>query len=701
MKNLKINIYLIASVIIPFIIYLLTFPRENGLADSGLFSAAIVDLGIPLPPGFPTYLILGHLLTKLPFSLNTNLYLLSIFASSITLALIFSSVKLLCGKNTNKFTNLAALITTISVAFSYQFWSGTNNIEAFPLTITFIFLILFLLLKTRELIIKNDYKLNQNIKKLIIYISLTLGIASGLNPIIIFSFAPLAIFILFFKDLLIKNKKFIFYNLLFIIFLIIITYSYLPLRALQNPYLNFGNPITLASILDLMSGKGFVSKNGPTEIIGFTLNLEILLKTLTHYLRMLFIQFNPILLLVSGMGAFKLKNKQSSLLMVVSVFLTSSILGILYISGNQEYWFLPSFIALALLFGVGLNSLLNQTYSKINQVPEKLLIAIIIGISLLPLFFWFNSLNRAGNNITSVYIANLYSNIERNAVLIGGGNIFEGQTAYAKFVNKTRPDIFPFIGNFYYDFEWYRQNISKSQDIQTSTALKQAIIKSDKNNQENILVKLIKENPKKSFYIDKSYLLNYAPNILKTCSATNCKLEDYFLIDNGITFKISQKLVKPNRKIIQSQLKYRPLFEQFPNSQIEIIKNILTLQRLNSPKFTLTYPADLTITEKETTLSLNNPKTGLNISLEQIPLNSSLNYETTISTDSSSYGTLVKQGRAEIPNTSFAYVKIFNDESVYLFYLFYGDKLIKALVSPASKDNLQTFDNIISSLKFP
>ncbi len=700
MRNIKINIYLIASVFIPLAIYLLTFSRENGFADSGLFSAAVVDLAIPLPPGYPTYLIIGYLFTKLPFSLNTNLYLISILASCITLTLIFLSVKLLCGKNINQFTNLAAFITTVSVAFSYQFWSGTINIESFPLTITFIFLILFLLLKTRELIIKNDYKFNQKIKKMILIISIVLGIGSGLNPIIVFSLIPIAIFALFFKDVLIKNKKFILSNILIILIITTLLYLYLPLRAQQNPYLNFGNPTTLSSIWDVMSGKGFVSKSESTEIIGFTLNFKILLKTLSHYFEILLIQFNPLLLLLSAIGMLSLKNRTSLLLMLISILLTSSILGILYISGNQEYWFLPSFIALALFFGVAINNLASKTYSKIPQLPEKLLIFFAITISLLPLFFWFNYLNRASNNITSTYIANLYSGIANNAILIGGGNIFEGQTAYAKFVSKTRPDIFPLIGNFYYDFKWYRQNISKGQNIQTSTSLEQIILKSNKNNQTDILIRLIKENPNKSFYIDKSYILNYAPDIFKTCNINYCKLGDYFLIDNGITFKISQKPISPSHKIINNQLKYKTLFEKFPNSQIEIIKNILNLQSQNNSKFSLTYPTELTVTEEKDNLTLTNPKTGLSIYLEHIALKSAPNYESIISTDKSAYGPLIKEGKAEIPNTSFAYVKIFNNESTYLFYLFYENDLIKAVVHPANSDNLRLFDNIISTLKF-
>ncbi|MBZ0272088.1 DUF2723 domain-containing protein, partial [bacterium] len=73
------NIVLAASVFVPaFAVYAITAPRTVGWQDSGLFLAAIRDLGVPYEPGFPVYIVAAKLFTYLTafldFTLRVHLF---------------------------------------------------------------------------------------------------------------------------------------------------------------------------------------------------------------------------------------------------------------------------------------------------------------------------------------------------------------------------------------------------------------------------------------------------------------------------------------------------------------------------------------------------------------------------------------------------------------------------------------------------
>ena len=64
-----LHIFVFLSTFIPsYLVYGLTWPPTLYWQDAGIFLTAIKTLGIAYPPGFPLYVMLGHVWTKLiPF----------------------------------------------------------------------------------------------------------------------------------------------------------------------------------------------------------------------------------------------------------------------------------------------------------------------------------------------------------------------------------------------------------------------------------------------------------------------------------------------------------------------------------------------------------------------------------------------------------------------------------------------------------
>ncbi len=77
-----------------FSVYLLTLAPLVTFWDSGELSTAAWSLGIPHPPGYPLFCILGKLFTFLPFgSIVYRLNLMSAFFAAGTVYILFLMLK--------------------------------------------------------------------------------------------------------------------------------------------------------------------------------------------------------------------------------------------------------------------------------------------------------------------------------------------------------------------------------------------------------------------------------------------------------------------------------------------------------------------------------------------------------------------------------------------------------------------------------
>ncbi|MEK6846498.1 MAG: DUF2723 domain-containing protein, partial [Nanoarchaeota archaeon] len=132
-------------LIISSLLYLLTLSPTVSWGDSGELATVAYTLGIAHPSGYPTYTLLGHLFTYIPFgSVAWRVNLMSAVFASLTVLLLY----FICYKLTS--SKLASFAASLVLAFSTTFWSQAVVAEVYTMNTFFMALNLLILLHWRE-----------------------------------------------------------------------------------------------------------------------------------------------------------------------------------------------------------------------------------------------------------------------------------------------------------------------------------------------------------------------------------------------------------------------------------------------------------------------------------------------------------------------------------------------------------------------
>jgi hypothetical protein len=149
---------------VALLVYLLTLAPDltwaNAGSDGGELITAAVTLGIPHPPGYPTYVLLGHLFGRLP--LGTVAYRFNLF-SAVAVALAAGLVTAVSYRllapgdelpaNERRFSSAgySALATGLTFAFAPLVWSQAVVAEVYGLNVLAVAAFLWALLAGRPI----------------------------------------------------------------------------------------------------------------------------------------------------------------------------------------------------------------------------------------------------------------------------------------------------------------------------------------------------------------------------------------------------------------------------------------------------------------------------------------------------------------------------------------------------------------------
>jgi transmembrane protein TMEM260 (protein O-mannosyltransferase) len=352
-----------------FVLYLGTlaptvlYHERPELIDAAMLQVHASVLGITQPTGYPTWTMLAHLFTYLPFgdpAYRANLVSAAFGAAAVFV--LFFAGWLLSGRI------WAGAVGSLAFAVGNIFWSQAVIAEVYTLNALFVASIVLVLLLWRDTR-RDRYLL---VAAFLAGLSLTNHVTSGL-------LLPTAALFVCTVD----RRKLFDWRLVLggagLFVLGLAPYLYLPVRALIGPPVYEANPSSFARFFELVAGREFGVRFG-------TFGPDEFLSRLVSLWSYLLEEFHPGLLLVAAVGvvAMLLRDRAGALLVGIP-FLGWLVYAIGYDIFDYFIYFIPSYLMLALFVAVGAATVLKGAERLVARTRSHLRTAtsILVSVALL------------------------------------------------------------------------------------------------------------------------------------------------------------------------------------------------------------------------------------------------------------------------------------------------------------------------------
>ncbi|MCG8607923.1 DUF2723 domain-containing protein, partial [bacterium] len=239
----------LVAFLVPLAVYVFFLCPTIAAGDSGELITSSKVLGIPHPPGYPLFTMIGHLFTWIPFhSVAWRVNLSSALFSSLASLFVFLSVLRLTGRV------WPALTGALGLAFSRYFWHYAEVAEVFPLNSLFVALLTYLVILLLEGANRAPKTGEKSIhqRRLFWLCALFFGLALTNHHTVVL-LAPGALIVVWqATPQLLKNKKSLGLAALFLA-IGLTPYIYCPLAASTQPLINWDNPVTWNNFINLIT----------------------------------------------------------------------------------------------------------------------------------------------------------------------------------------------------------------------------------------------------------------------------------------------------------------------------------------------------------------------------------------------------------------------------------------------------------------
>ena len=385
---------------IAFVVYAATAARtvtwlHNG-ADSGDLVTAAYTFGIPHPPGYPLYTMLAAVFARLPFgepAFGVALFSALAAAGAIYVLARAGDALLQTFKDSKTLKLLVWIppLAALGFAFAPLLWSQATIPEVYALNLFFVALILWACVSTHP----------QRVK--IAALAFGLGAAHHLSALLLVPGAWI----------LLQPKRADARALMWFA-IPLLAYVYLPLVALGNPPVKWGDPVTPERFFWLVSA-------APYRAYVFDLNGSDVLARIAFSARALTEQFTFVGLALVVWGAIQLAMTRARVFGgLMLIFAPVVVYAIVYASRDSFLYLLPAFAIALLWFMYGAASVLEL-------LPDArwLRAALIALLALLPL--WNLVSNYAAMDISRDRAAYEYARanldaLPQDAVLFADGD---------------------------------------------------------------------------------------------------------------------------------------------------------------------------------------------------------------------------------------------------------------------------------------
>jgi hypothetical protein len=457
----KIDFYVILSVVIPFLIYILTLAPSVTFFDSGEFLTAIQYLGSPHSPGYPLFVLYAKPFTWLPFgNIAFRINIATAVSASAACYGVYLLVSLMLADADNKesgkldaFLNKAAALgASLAFAFTSRLWLQSNHDKPYPLLAFFSAMILYLVLLWRS-----KYRKGWSSPGYLYLAAYLCGLSFGAHQSMVL-LMPSYIWLILSEDwTLVKRFK---EQILSCTFFLagFSVYLYLPIRAARHPLLNWGDPETLGNFLWHFLRKGYPAQHVDRD-------LALLWKQLSAFNIVHEFTIVGLFLLLTGLFVSSVKKRDEVIAYGIAVCMFLAVL-VGYQNTPEETIFLteefftPVYLFTAVFIGVGLCFLVKKAVREIDngRFSEKAirLFACIVFFSLPATLFAINSHenNQHENYIAFDYATNSFRSLAYGSVLYTWGDSGAFPLWYLQGVEKMREDLV-LLHTPHLVFKWY------------------------------------------------------------------------------------------------------------------------------------------------------------------------------------------------------------------------------------------------------
>jgi hypothetical protein len=502
----RVDLFAVTAIILPFFVYLLTLAPSVTFFDSGEFVTAIYSLGSAHSPGYPLFINYANPFTYLPFgNVAFRVNIATAFsAASACYGVYLLTSHLLKEEELSSDKGLAAfyrraipLSAALTFAFSARLWLQSNHDKPYPLIAFLSALIFYLILLWRE-----KYRGGEDHTAYLYLGGFLWGLAFGAHQTMVLLLPTFAFLILAMEWRLIRRIK----EIVLVFAFTLVGFSihlHLPVRAMRNPLLNWGDPKTFPQFLWHFLRRGYPVEKPDRGISLFwaQMNAFNIPREFTIV---------GLALLLFGIYAFWKKRRDESLAYLIGVaFFLLVIIGYLNAQPDliflTEEFFTPLYLFSAVFIGLGVFALLQTgldrlTLEKLRTLPVQA--AAGLCLLALPMTVW--ALHYVENDQHVNYIAYDYANntlrtLPERAILYTWGDSGAFPLWYLQGVERMREDV-PLVHTPHLVFPWY---LDAFPDLFRQSKLRKLPL--DAQSPENVLKMAISEQiDKRPVYIDFS-----------------------------------------------------------------------------------------------------------------------------------------------------------------------------------------------------
>jgi len=428
-------------------------------ADSGEFQRVVATAGVAHPPGYPLYVMLGWLFSRLPLgpSAAWRVNAFSAVTAAGTLALVYSAAQRLSS------SALGGLAAAAALGSATTFWATATKASIRPLTAFFTALALYALVVYRERVrsasahsaVSDVHEEKEDDGSIVgrawrtrdggggaisnwplILLSLSLSLGLTHHPSLAFPGVVFVIYALLLDPSLLREpRRWVRPMLAALLGLLVL--GYLPLRG--GPGLS-----TLSGFLDHVLARGF---RGDMFALSL-LDRLLLLPTLLRF------QFNPIVLFSMGLGAALLLVRDWKFaLLLLGSFAVHMAVTLTYDAPQTVEYAMPAYVSAALLVAVtfgrvdGLPSWLRALGSHRPRLRRAVRVVLLFALALslvgivANLVARFPSYRQLGRTRdTRGYVRRLFNDAPDDAVILANWHWFTA-LQYVQVMEGVRPDL--------------------------------------------------------------------------------------------------------------------------------------------------------------------------------------------------------------------------------------------------------------------